>query len=206
LPRSGSRDGPRSTACKTSTPGSTASTKPLSESWRCSSVDGRAEVTASVSRLPPNGIAASGRRACRRRGRLPLRCRLSSARRRQRGSRERVPKWWATYAACRRLRADTAPVRSSDRGERDHPAGMALTIQIVARESSRVGVRDECFAADADRVDRNHGDRFGHGASRSMASQLTRSTLAIHAFRSQAWPRRDHRSWAQGRSIPSEKR
>jgi hypothetical protein len=40
----------------------------------------------------------------------------------------------AAYAACRRLRADTAPVRSSDRGERDHAAGMALTIQIVANE------------------------------------------------------------------------
>jgi hypothetical protein len=39
----------------------------------------------------------------------------------------------AAYAACRRLRAETAPVRSSDRGERDRAAGIALTIQIVAK-------------------------------------------------------------------------
>jgi hypothetical protein len=55
----------------------------------------------------------------------------------------------------------------------------ALTIGAVARESSRADARDERFDADADRVDRNHGDRFGYRASRSMASQLTRSTLAI---------------------------
>jgi hypothetical protein len=44
----------------------------------------------------------------------------------------------ADYAACRPLRADTRPRRSSDRGERDHPAGMALTIQIVANQESQV--------------------------------------------------------------------
>ena len=46
----------------------------------------------------------------------------------------------------------------------------------MARESSRVGARDERFAADAARVDRIRGDRFGDGASRSRASQLTRAT------------------------------
>ena len=44
----------------------------------------------------------------------------------------------AAYAACRCLGADTAPVRSSDRGERDRAAGMALTIEFVAlRKRSR---------------------------------------------------------------------
>ena len=46
----------------------------------------------------------------------------------------------------------------------------------MARESSRVGARDERFAADADRVDRIRGDRFGDRANRSRASQLTRAT------------------------------
>jgi hypothetical protein len=52
-------------------------------------------------------------------------------------------------------------------------------IAYVARESSPVCVRDERFAADADRVDRIRGDRFGDGANRSRASQLTRATPAI---------------------------
>ena len=100
-----------------------------------------------------------------------------------------------------REQSSGAAATASRARNREHGSAAA-----VARESSRAGVRDECFAVDADRVDRNYGDRFGDGASRSMVSQLTRSTLAIHAFRSQAWPRRDHRTWAQGRSIPSEKR
>ena len=48
----------------------------------------------------------------------------------------------AAYAACRRLRADTAPVRSSDRGERDRAAGMALTIQTVALRKRRPSRRE----------------------------------------------------------------
>jgi hypothetical protein len=83
-------------------------------------------------------------------------------------------------------------------GEGDHAVGLSLTIEIVARESSRAGVRDERFAADADRVDRNPGDRFGDCASRSRASQLTSATAAIRASRSHAWPRRDDRSWTRG--------
>ena len=45
----------------------------------------------------------------------------------------------------------------------------------VARESSRVGARDERFAAGADRVDRIRGDRFGDGANQLRTSQLTRA-------------------------------
>jgi len=48
----------------------------------------------------------------------------------------------AAYAPCRCLRADTAPVRRSDRGERDRAAGMALTIRIVAEQSSGRRGRD----------------------------------------------------------------
>jgi hypothetical protein len=62
------------------------------------------------------------------------------------------------------------------------PGDLVRLIGNVARESSRTNARDERFAADADRVDPNHGDRFGDCASWSMASQLTRSNLAIRAF------------------------
>ena len=111
-----------------------------------------------------------------------------------------------TEAIARRPTSTSRGSTRASSGLCSRPPARGTTTESVARESSRVGARHERFAADADRVDRNHGDRFGDGASWSMASQLTRSTLAIHAFRSQAWPRRDHRTWAQGRSIPSEKR
>jgi hypothetical protein len=51
----------------------------------------------------------------------------------------------ADYAACRCLPADTTPVRSSDRGERDLPAGMTLTVEIVALRVSGAWPADVCF-------------------------------------------------------------
>jgi hypothetical protein len=81
----------------------------------------------------------------------------------------------------RRDGRDAIAMRRRERAQAqsDRRSNSGGAIPFVARESSRAGVRDECFAAHADRVDRNHGDRFGDVASRSMASQLTRSTLAI---------------------------
>ena len=68
----------------------------------------------------------------------------------------------------------------------------------MARESSRVGARGECFAADADRVDRIRGDRFGDGAGRSRASQLTRATPAIRANQSRGRPSPNDRPGPEG--------
>jgi hypothetical protein len=93
-------------------------------------------------------------------------------------------------ASCRSSRAETRPGRAAARlqaaagyaertnrgspGGRDHTADASSAT--VASESSRLGARDERFAADAGRVDRIRGDRFGDGANRSRASQLTRDT------------------------------
>jgi hypothetical protein len=77
------------------------------------------------------------------------------------------------------------------------PAGSGV-MACVARESSRVGARDERFAEDADRVDRIRGDRFGDGANRPRASQLTRATPAVRANQSRGRPSPDARSGPEG--------
>jgi hypothetical protein len=69
-----------------------------------------------------------------------------------------------------------------------HATQIDGTTATVARESSRVGGRDERFAAAAGRVDRIGGDRFGDGANRSRASQLTRATPAVRANQSRGRP------------------
>jgi hypothetical protein len=65
------------------------------------------------------------------------------------GSQGRVRMGHAAYAACWHLRADTAPGRSSDRGERDRAAGMHLTIQIVALQQCRRPSRGDRFPSRA---------------------------------------------------------
>lgn len=57
--------------------------------------------------------------------------------RRKRGHRERVRTCALPMQRRRCLSADMAQELSSDRGERDRAAGLALTIPIVAKESRR---------------------------------------------------------------------
>jgi hypothetical protein len=96
----------------------------------------------------------------------------------------------------------TAATRCADRTTRRPPAAMTRPVdaasETVARESSPVGERDERFAADADRADRIRGDRFGDGANRSGASQLTRATPAIRANQSRGRPSPDDRPRPEG--------
>jgi hypothetical protein len=80
------------------------------------------------------------------------------------------------------------PERPRPVSPRESSTGRSETAERLARESSRVHARDERFAADADRVDRIRGDRFGDGANRSRASQLTRATPAIRATESRGRP------------------
>ena len=69
-----------------------------------------------------------------------------------------------------------------------HPANRQRTLAFVARESSRVGARDERFGAEANRMDRIRGDRFGDGANPSRAGQLTRAAPAIRATQPRGRP------------------
>ena len=86
--------------------------------------------------------------------------------------RKRLP----TYAPLPTFAGSHGASAAFGSSEGNRVGGLGPTMQIVASESSRLGARDERFAADAGRVDRIRGDRFGDGANRSRASQLTRDT------------------------------
>ena len=104
----------------------------------------------------------------------------------------------AAYAACRCLRADTAPVRSSDRGERDRAAGMSLTIQTVALQRCRRPSRGDRFPS---RACRGTGSRLAVGGACRRRGALPPRCRPSSARRR----KRGARDGMQHRAIPTQR-
>jgi hypothetical protein len=119
------------------------------------------------------------------------------------GSREGARKGRAAYPRCRRLPSDMALVRSSDRGERDRAAGMALTIQIVAKRSPEVAPASTPTSPKQS-PSRNRGrDRSDRHVRRLLVPRCSHADFRLRLVGSRLKRRRRRGYWSTRRAAVS---